>query len=225
MLKPELPGGAIANREIHFIWLLDGSTSMQGEKVQSLNFAVAEAIPEMRRAAAKNASARVLVRALRFATDVQWVLPQGALSAFQWADYIKADGETAMGKALAAVGGELERIAVRGRFLPPVLILVTDGHATDEFDVGLRKLMATPLGKAATRLAIAVGDETDDECLEKFIDNPEFPPMHASEAYKLPELIRWASVTAIQRSSRPSSRPAAGPDDGWITWSETEKPA
>ena len=238
MLKPELPGGAIASRDLHFFWLLDGSTSMEGEKIQSLNFAVAEAIPEMRGAAARNVGARVLVRALRFATDVAWVLPDGGfaetapdpvpLDRFNWADYVKAGGETSMGLAFSRVADEFETLATRGRFLPPVIILVTDGHATDDFDAGLKRLLDNPLGRVATRLAIGVGDEVDFECLERFIGNKEFPPLHASEAYRLPELIRWASVSAIQRSSRPSmgaGSPAAAPAaDDWVTWSEAEKP-
>ena len=232
MKNPELPGGAIANREIHFLLLLDGSTSMTGEKVQSLNFAVADAIPEMRRAAAKNASARVVVRALRFSTDVQWVLPNGALSAeapepvpltdFQWADYVRADGETAMGEAFSRLADEFEKLATRGRFFPPVIILVTDGYATADFEAGLEKLMSNPLGKIATRLAIGVGNEVDMHCLEKFVGNPEFPPLHASDAYKLPEMIRWASVTAIARSSRPSGPATPPPLDQWITWDDAK---
>ncbi len=227
--KPELPGGALATRDVHFFWLLDGSTSMAGEKVQSLNFAVADAIPEMRRAAAKNPNARVLVNALRFGTDIQWVGQGGDLSAdppepitlpdFQWADYIRADGETAMGAAFAATADELQRLAPKGRFFPPVIILVTDGYATDEYQPGLAALLETPLGKAATRLAIGVGNEVDFECFEQFASDPELPPLHASEAYKLPELIRWASVTAIARSSRPSSEaPAPPPGSQWVTW-------
>lgn len=237
MLKPELPGGAIATRDVHFIWLLDGSTSMAGEKIQSLNFAVADAIPEMRQAATKNASARVVVRALKFATDVKWVLPNGELSddapeaiplgEFKWADYVKADGETAMGEAFQRTAAEFEKLSGKGRFFPPVIILVTDGYATDDFEAGLARLLDNPLGKAATRLAIGVGNDVDFASLEKFIGNPEFPPLHASEAHKLPELIRWASVTAISRSSRPSggATPTLPAGAEWITWDEKQEKA
>jgi uncharacterized protein YegL len=236
VLKPELPGGAVANRDIHFMWLLDGSTSMAGEKVQSLNFAVADAIPEMRRAAAKSMNARVVVRALKFATDVEWVLPNGRFSAnspepvplteFQWADYIRAGGETAMGQAFTCAAEEFEKLVGKGRFFPPVMILVTDGYATDDFEAGLKTLLNNPLGKAATRLAIGVGNEVDFQCLEKFIGNPEFSPLHASDAHKLPELIRWASVTGIARSSRPSSNVLPAPAGSqWITWDERQEKA
>jgi len=42
-----LPGGPIASRPLHFIWILDCSGSMQGEKIGQLNFAIREAIPAM----------------------------------------------------------------------------------------------------------------------------------------------------------------------------------
>jgi uncharacterized protein YegL len=234
--NPELPGGVIATREIHFVLLLDGSTSMAGEKVQSLNFAISEAIPAMNSAASKNTHARIMLRALRFGTTVEWVQPNGALSAqapkavplseFKWEDYIRADGETAMGEAFSCVADEFDKLIGNGKFLPPVLILVTDGYATDDFEAGLKKLMSNPLGKVATRLAIAVGNEADSECLQKFIGNPALRPLLATDVHKLPEMIRWASVTAIAQSSRPSSQPTPPPAaDGWITWDEPQSKA
>ena len=41
------PGGEMATRPLHFIWIVDCSGSMAGEKIQALNFAVREALPEM----------------------------------------------------------------------------------------------------------------------------------------------------------------------------------
>ena len=74
-MNPELLGGIIAGRKIHFALLLDGSTSITGEKAQSLNFAVADAIREMRQAAAKNVGARVSAAALYLWTPVSSVEP------------------------------------------------------------------------------------------------------------------------------------------------------
>src|ERR1700747_1011102 len=98
MTTPERPGGELATRELHFFWLLDVSTSMQGAKIQSLNFAVANAISDMRSAAESNPKAKLMVHALRFATDVQWISCTGQsssvpsppvhLSEFEWADFV-----------------------------------------------------------------------------------------------------------------------------------------
>ena len=62
------PGGRLAARPLHFIWIADGSGSMeQGGKIQALNNAVREATPHMRQMADQNPYADVLVRAVRFA--------------------------------------------------------------------------------------------------------------------------------------------------------------
>jgi uncharacterized protein YegL len=60
MRLPEAPGKEFALRELHYFWLLDGSTSMRGAKIESLNFSVANAIPEMRIAAERDPRAKVL---------------------------------------------------------------------------------------------------------------------------------------------------------------------
>ena len=48
------------------------------------------------------------------------------------------------------------------RALPPVLVLISDGQPTDDFEGGLRVLMAEPWGMKAVRLAVAIGGELDE---------------------------------------------------------------
>jgi uncharacterized protein YegL len=220
MRVPERPGGEFATRDLHFFWLLDGSTSMQGAKVQSLNFAVANAIPEMRTAADTNPKARLLIHALRFGSDVQWISPSGSasqspsppvtVSEFEWGDFIKADGETAMGAALAVVGDELNKLDLQGRYFAPVIVLVTDGLATDDFEAGLARLMSSNLGKKAIRLAVSIEDGSSDvdlDRLQSFIGNPTIRPFRTADTDKLAELISFASRTGIERSSQPNAEP------------------
>jgi len=56
---PKRPGGPLARRPLHFIWIVDCSSSMYGEKMQELNNAVKEALPDMQKAAAENPNAEV----------------------------------------------------------------------------------------------------------------------------------------------------------------------
>jgi uncharacterized protein YegL len=205
------PGGALASRDMHFIWIVDGSTSMRGEKIQSLNYAIANALPEMRVAANSNPYARVLVRAVRFANDARWMNKEPIpVAEFQWRD-IEAEGETAMGEALVRVAQELASLELGGRFLPPVLILVTDGHPTDDFDEGLRQLLTHPLGRAAIRLAVAIGSDADLNRLQDFIANPDIRPLQAGNSDSLAELISFASKSGISLSSTPASGAPSAP--------------
>ena len=44
---PRMPGGGISRRPLHFIILADCSGGMKGEKIQSLNFAIADMLPHL----------------------------------------------------------------------------------------------------------------------------------------------------------------------------------
>jgi uncharacterized protein YegL len=232
----ERPGGRLGpRRDVHFFWILDGSTSMKGEKIQSLNFAVASAIPEMRKVAAKHPHANVVVRVLKFATNVEWIVSKPtAISEFQWRD-IEANGETSMGLALSAVCDELDKFDTSRRYLPPALILVTDGYPTDPnngFEIALKRLLSHKLGRIATRLAIAIGTDVGPEgmlCLRKFINDPKIRPLEVSDLGALPRLMRIVSRSAIEISSTPSAGAASkaleavNDADDW-TW-DPDKPA
>ena len=67
------PGGELATRPLHFIWLADCSGSMGSDgKIQALNTAIREAVPHMQRVADENPNAHVLVRAVKFASLVTY---------------------------------------------------------------------------------------------------------------------------------------------------------
>jgi uncharacterized protein YegL len=207
----EPPGGAIARRPLHFIWICDCSGSMQGEKIQSLNFAIRDAIPAMQEVAGKNTRAMVFVRALKFSSGAQWINSDPVpVEQFMWYD-LSADGVTDMGKALTLVAEEMkpEKLGTRG--LPPVLVLISDGQPTDDYEEGITKLMKQPWGKKAVRIAIAIGADADEQSLQKFMGNTEVKPLRANNPDALVNLIRWTSTTVLTSASQPIGRGQTGP--------------
>ena len=84
-----------------------------------------------------------------------------------------------MGTALEMVAQQLKTPPMSDRALPPVLVLLSDGQPTDDFEKGLRALMAQPWAKKAVRIAIAIGQDADEDVLQKFIAHPEFKPLKA----------------------------------------------
>ena len=210
-MEPKLPGGPIANRPLHFIFLADCSTSMSGEKVQALNHAIQEAIPHMREVAKGNPNAEVLVRAIRFSAGAQWHVSQPTnVDEFEWND-LSTSGRTDMGHALRLVTEALKVSSMPERALPPVLVLVSDGQPTDDFEGGRQALMAEPWGMKAVRLAIAIGNDADTHVLQRFIGHAEIQPLQASNAEDLVNYIRWASTAVLQAASAPASRAAGAP--------------
>jgi uncharacterized protein YegL len=207
------PGGELASRPLHFIWIADGSGSMQQDgKIQALNTAIREAIPHMRKVAEDNPNAQVLVRAVRFSSGAQWHISQPTpVADFTWQD-ISADGETDMGKALALVAEQLKMPPMSDRALPPVLVLISDGQPTDDFDSGLKALMEQPWGKKAVRIAIAIGQDADNEILQKFIGHSELKPLAANSPEALVKHIKWASTAVLKSASSPAASGTDHPD-------------
>jgi len=204
------PGGELATRPLHFIWIADCSGSMAVDgKIQSLNTAIKEAIPHMQDVADENPNAQVLVRAVKFSDGAQWHVSQPTdIADFKWDD-LNAGGVTAMGMALGIVADQLKIPPMTDRALPPVLVLISDGQPTDDFAGGLQALMNEPWGRKAVRVAIAIGEDADQEVLKKFIANPELKPLQANSPESLIKYIRWVSTAVLKSASSPASQSAA----------------
>ncbi len=195
------PGGEMASRPLHFIWIVDCSGSMMGEKIQSLNYAIKQTIPDMRTAAEENPNAKLYVRVAKFSEGASWQIASPTpIEDFEWLD-IEADGLTDMGKAFELVADQLEMPPMPERALPPVLVLLSDGQPTDQYKEGLDRLLHLPWGKKAVKIAIAIGSDADSTVLKEFINNNEIPVLQANNPEALVKYIKWASTVAKQVSS------------------------
>jgi uncharacterized protein YegL len=202
MSLPNIETAGLGPRQLNFVLVADCSGSMAGDKMASLNYAMRAAIPAMREAAADNPETRVMVRVLRFSTGAAWHVEPTPVDALEWHD-LKADGETHMGAALALAAEALTPEGMPGRQLPPVVVLVSDGQPTDAFEDGLARLMASPYGRKAIRIAIAIGSDADLDVLTRFIGHPEFRPLQAHDAEALVNRIRWATTAPVRSVSAP----------------------
>lgn len=210
------PGGELAKRPLQFIWLVDCSGSMQGKKIESVNFAIREAIKPMQDVADENPNAQILVRTVKFSDGAQWHISQPTdIHDFKWTD-LNADGVTDMGQAMQEVAKALDVKNMPERGLPPVLVLLSDGQPTDDFNSGLKSLMDQPWGKKAVRIGIAIGEDADEDVLRKFIGNVEVPPLKALNAPDLVKKIKWASTVPLKAASNPASRTKDQPETGHV---------
>ena len=201
MVAPQRPGEELEHRPLHFIWIADCSGSMAGTKIQTLNQAIRNVIPEMQRAAHSNSNARVLVRAVKFSKGAQWLISQPTpVDDFKWTD-LDTDSVTDMGAALSLVAEQLKVSNLGDHAFAPVLVLISDGQPTDDFSAGLKKLMKEPWGKKAVRMAIAIGQDADLDVLQKFIGNPELKPLLAQNPEELIQHIKFVASDALEWAS------------------------
>ena len=206
-----MPGGPLATRPLHFFWVLDASGSMSVDgKIQSLNAAIQEAIPAMRDAASENPTASLLVRALTFATGAHWhISVPTPVEQFVWQP-VTTGQVTDMGKAFLMLAEQLKIPPMTDRALPPVIVLMSDGQPTDDYQGGLRTLMSLPWAKKAVRLAIAIGKDADTDVLAEFIGNSELPVLRADNPEALVAYIKWASTAVVKAASAPASDTRVG---------------
>ncbi|MEU4807162.1 VWA domain-containing protein [Actinosynnema sp. NPDC023587] len=206
-MTTDLPGGAISHRPLRFFWMLDVSGSMAGQKIGQLNHAIRETLPEMVSSADENPHAAVEIRAMTFSTGFRWMTPRPVpLADFGWTD-VSVSGITDMGAAMKAMAAELAVGNMPERGLPPVIVLVSDGQPTDDFDSGLRALLGEPWGKRAVRIAIGIGPDADLDVLRQFIAHPEIEPLTARNPRDLVQFVKYASTTVLKSASAPASQP------------------
>jgi len=202
-ILPNLTPADLARRKLHFVFVIDASGSMIGERIASLNYAVRAAIPAMQEAAADNPEIDVMVRVLRFSDTVDW--PVGvalSVNSFVWND-VTAGGETNMGAALEALAAAMSAQNMPGRQLPPVVVLMSDGLPTDDVEEGLAAFLASDYGSKAVRIAIAIGSDADLGLLQQFIAQPTVKPLQANSAAALVNRIKWAVSVPVKSVSSP----------------------
>lgn len=205
MANLKRPGGELASRPLHFIWIVDCSGSMFGEKIGAVNHAIQSTIPEMADAAKNNPNAQLLVRTLKFSTGASWITANPIpIEEFAWDD-LEAGGVTDLGKAFDMLAAQLTIPPMSDRALPPVLVLLSDGQPTDDYKKSLDKLLHLPWGKKSVRIAISIGQDADDDVLQQFTGNRELV-LQANNPQALVKMIKWAS-TAASMVSAPASRP------------------
>jgi uncharacterized protein YegL len=195
---------------LHLIWMFDCSGSMKVDgKIEALNRAIRQAIPLMQKTAEASPNVQLLVRAIAFSDGARWHIEQPTpIEELEWWN-LEAEGVTDMGEALSLLtdtllAEEIENLHTNEYNLPPILVMISDGYPSDDFQAGLDNLMQQLGGEKAVRIAIAVGQYTDLEVLQKFIDNPELKPLPANNPSQLMSQIKWIATTAIKSVSSSS---------------------
>jgi uncharacterized protein YegL len=183
-------------------------------KIQALNNAIRETLPHMQTVADENPNAEVLVRALKFSSGAQWHVSQPTpVADFKWVD-LQASGVTDLGRALTLLAEQMRIPPMSDRALPPVLVLISDGCPTDDFQAGLQALMNEPWGKKAVRIAIAIGEDAETDVLQKFIGHAELQPLQANNPEALVRHIKWVSTAVLKAASSPASQASGSAPGG-----------
>ena len=186
----------VSRRTMTLFFMVDASGSMDGAKMGTLNSAIEEVIPEIRKISAENADAAIKIAVLEFSSGTRWITPE-------------------FGAACKQLNEKMSRKAfmsdVAGSFAPAIFLL-SDGEPTDEYIGELSKLKENNWFKKAIKVAVAIGDDANRDVLAQFTGNKEAVlTAHTPEA--LTKMIRFVSVTASQIGSKSSGVGKGGVDE------------
>ncbi len=205
----------VARRTMTLFFVVDASGSMEGSKMGTLNSAIEEVIPEIRKISGENADAAIKIAVLEFASGARWITPAPMeAEGFTWS-FLNADGLTDFGQACKQLDEKLSRKAfmsdVAGSFAPAIFLL-SDGEPTDDYKPELKKLWDNNWFKKAIKVAVAIGDDANRDILSEFTGSKEAVlTVHTPEA--LTKMIRFVSVTASQIGSKSTGVGKGGIDE------------
>lgn len=150
--------------------LLDTSGSMDGAKISALNDSMENIIVDLQEKAKQGND--ILLSVLSFSKHIHWMYDKPInISDFTW-NPLTASGMTSLGKACCelanAISTDTEKTSDK-----IIIILLSDGCPTDDYEEGLFQLHKLPAFHEAEKFAIAFGDHADVKSLSMFVDENE----------------------------------------------------
>ena len=198
----------VPRKVLTLFYLVDTSGSMSGSKIAALNTAVRETLPIIEEISATNSDSKIKIAVLEFSSGCEWMYPTPReIEDFEWIDLV-AGGLTSLGEAYENLSQKLSHShgfmqEATGSFAP-IILLLSVGVPTDDAEHGLQKLKANKWFNVATKVAIAIGNDTRTQSLIDFTGNDEAVlTVHTIDELK--KMIRMVSVTASRVNSKTTS--------------------
>ena len=188
-------------RPLPIIVLADTSGSMEGaDKIGALNAALKDMVDSLAKESRLRADIHVGIVA--FGGMVTKHLPLTSVQTILTLPELKADGATPMGEAFTLVHSWLEdKNLIPSRAYRPVIILLSDGQPTDNWEEPFKHLCASERAQKATRLAMAIGADADEVMLKQFINDKEAPLFYAHNARDIHRFFRAVTMSVSTRSN------------------------
>ena len=216
----------LKKRAMVVFFIIDISGSMKGNRIQAVNDAIRNLIPELKKREASNTNAEIRVAILEFSSSANWRTTEPVpVSTFNYNEITFVGGGTNFGKAFSALNSKLSRnefLKSSAGSYTPLIILMTDGKPSDlalykeELDI----LKKNSWFQYATKAGIAIEEGAlSPECrkvLLEFTSN-ESMVLLAANTNVLAKQIQLVTLTGVdfvtQRGSIQNNSGAA-PSNG-----------
>lgn len=206
MGKLNAPVDKLPRKTLTVFFLIDTSGSMAGGKISSLNVAIRDTLPMLEQISSENTDTEIKIAALQFASGCDWMYPRPLpVEDFEWND-LEATGLTSLGAAYQELQKKLSQpsgfMQEANASCAPVMILFSDGVPTDDAKHGLDHLKENNWYKAAIKIAVAIGDDTNKDVLKEFANNNGEAVLTVHNINDLKKMIYLVSVTASQVATK-----------------------
>jgi uncharacterized protein YegL len=201
-------------RPIPVVLLLDVSSSMDGAKIDSLNIAVSEMVDDFKNGAGET---DIALAVITFGKKVECLYdpPYKKPAEIQWAE-LQSNGMTPMGTAIKMAKAMIEdKETTKGKWYRPLVILVSDGQPNDSWEQPLEAFIKEGRSAKCDRMAMAIGQDADEDVLKRFIDGTSNSLFYAHNARDIQKFFKLVTMSVSQRtkSKDPNVVPQAAPLD------------
>ncbi|MGM9991763.1 MAG: VWA domain-containing protein [Candidatus Bruticola sp.] len=156
-----------ANNGLHIFFLIDCSDNAASE-INKVVEAVNSIVPDLQKANSLYPKMRMKARAMRFSTGAYFVSPAAMdIDRFKLSN-VFGGGACEMGKAFETLYEQIKLITPEAGGIPPVLVLISNGRPTDDYQKSLTALKSLNSFKKAIRWSFAVGSNPDKQMLLEF---------------------------------------------------------
>lgn len=184
-------------RPLPIIVLADTSGSMAVDgKIEALNKGLKDMIASF--SSESRLRAEIQVSMITFGgSQAELNLPLTPAHQLQSFTPLVAEGMTPLGGALSLASQMIEDAT---RVYTPVVVLVSDGYPNDDWEVPFARLINGERSSKATRFAMAIGADADEQMLRDFANDPEAPLFRAENARDIHRFFRAVSMSVSARS-------------------------
>lgn len=185
--------------------LLDISSSMRGENIDSLNTAIRQTLKSLPLEMKKN-NVDIVLHALTYSSRVNWHIKDQSIGEnVDWKYIGNPVGLTKMGTALKMFTDDVVELREKSQsLLPPVCLLFADGDSTDDFHSAINYMHDQGVGDDTIRVVVAIGDKVNLENFSSFA-SPGKNILQAKELSDLNEIVKIICERSIVSSSMSST--------------------
>lgn len=213
----------IAKQKLNVMLIVDASTSMRGTRIEQVNKAIKDIKDYLTILGKESSNVDFYLSVLTFSTDSSWVnnKKEEFVEEFKFSD-IKAGGRSNLHLAYKELNNVLNKVS-QGGIMPdfggaaPIILLLSDGHPTENCKRELEELKKKPWFNVALRYGIAIelNDDKTQRILKDFVgDNGEV--INCINSNILKNIIKIIVLTASKVKSKSSSFSTNGGLNGQI---------